>query len=304
MTDYSIWNGAAPPSAGMDQSTDTQHYTLGTVFQVTTSGLSAKAIRFYFLPGAWNPLGAPTKVALYDFTTQALLASAIYSGGVPGAPGWTDVPISPVALSTSAQYVAAVLYPNGYYPFESQYFHLHTQTTGPLTAFGDDAPPPIVNNGRFAVATDLAFPTDSFGNTSYFADVVVSEAAISTTLTLSGGGAAASVSHKESRGVAAVTGAGTPTTVSIKRAMVQGLISGGGVLVTGAGSPTRTASALLSGGGVLGSTGRKSTSRVMVLSGGGTLRETGHSGAALNIAGHLVPALAGHVSLGIAGHIA
>lgn len=147
---------------------------LGTVFQVTAAGLRATAIRFYFLPGAWNPLGAPTKVALYDFTSQALLASAVYAGGVPGAAGWTDVPIASVALATSSQYVAAVLYPFGYYPFHSQYFHLHTQTTGPLTAPGDDSPP-VVNNGRFVVATDLAFPSDSFGNTSYFADVVVSD---------------------------------------------------------------------------------------------------------------------------------
>lgn len=293
MSTYSIWGGVVPPSAGVSESPDSAPLTLATRFTVSQN-LRCTAIRYYHGAGWDNVRGKPAAVGLYD-DSGTLLSS---TSTIPAiATGWNDVTIPQVDLASGNTYRAAVFYDGGAslpaYSAEGAYF-TSDHVNGPFTA----------TLGLFNYSSSMTFPTGFFNNASYFSDLLASDA-VSTTLTLTGGGAATAASYKESRQPASITGAGTPSSTSLKRALTLATVTGGGALGAGVGAPTRTGAVALSGNGVLSVVDRKLVAHVVQLLGGGGMHVSGHSGSApLNIAGHLVPALAGHVSSGIAGHIA
>ena len=137
-------------------------------FKSDSSGTIA-GIRFY---KAATNTGAHVG-ALYT-STGTLLASATFSRET--ASGWQQVSFSsPVAVSPNTTYIAAYYAPKGHYSDDLDYFHSLSPTGGNVL----DSPPlhavPAslgVNNGFFAYAGSLAFPTSTAEATNYWVDPV------------------------------------------------------------------------------------------------------------------------------------
>lgn len=169
MAVYSLWQGASPPASIAQETSDTAAVSLGTIFTVS-SNVTATAVRFYF-GAAWNALGKPSAVAIYNNTSGAQLASASYSG-TPST-GWTDVPIS-LALTTSVSYIVVAYYPDGRYGAQGSYFNNIDPSNGPLAiAFNTSA-------GNYDYGVGIQRPTSNFNFASYFIDVLVSDGAAAT----------------------------------------------------------------------------------------------------------------------------
>jgi hypothetical protein len=165
VTQYSIWSGVVPPSAGMSQQADTGAYTLGTTFDLS-GAVTAVAVRFYFGAG-WAVAGTPSEVAIYEYVSHNLVTSAVV--GAVAVAGWNDVAITATALDPAKRYLTCALYPLGRYAAEGGYF-ANPVSSPPLTAPADGA---TVDNGRFNSGLTLTFPASAVNKTSYFVDVLV-----------------------------------------------------------------------------------------------------------------------------------
>jgi hypothetical protein len=165
VTQYSIWSGVVPPSAGVSQQADTGAYTLGTTFDLSQA-VTAVAVRFYFDTG-WVVAGTPTQVAIYEYVSHNLVTSAL--NGAAAVAGWNDVAITPTALDPAKRYLTCAVYPLGRYAAEGGYF-ANPVSSPPLTAPADGA---TADNGRFNSGAVLAFPASAVGKSSYFVDILV-----------------------------------------------------------------------------------------------------------------------------------
>jgi hypothetical protein len=139
-------------------------YTLGTMFTIDFAA-QIVAVRYWKVDG--TGVGFNRSVGVWD-GSGTLIASGSYTevSGDP-SPGWVTVPLTtPVTLSTGVSYVAGFTLQSGMsYAFTSHFFD----------AVLDNAPlhAPIAAGLFNSGSSVLVYPTNSFNNSSYFADPVV-----------------------------------------------------------------------------------------------------------------------------------
>jgi hypothetical protein len=137
-------------------SNDFSPVELGVRFTVSVSG-TITGLRFY--KGVGN---VGTHVGDLWSSTGTLLASATFTSET--ASGWQEVNFaSPVAIAAGTTYVASY-HTSGDYSDTPNYFAT-SLSNGELTA-------PSGNNGVYAYGTGNIFPTNTFGASNYWVDVV------------------------------------------------------------------------------------------------------------------------------------
>ncbi len=157
----SIWTPSTVP--GTPNANDGQAIEVGTQFTASQAG-QITALRFY--KGTSN---TGTHVGSLWSSTGTLLAQVTYSGET--ASGWQQQALtSPVTLTAGTTYVASV-HSAGTYAKDAGYFAT-AHVNSPLTALANSSASP--GNGLFLYTASSAFPTNTFGSTSYYADVVFS----------------------------------------------------------------------------------------------------------------------------------
>jgi LmbE family N-acetylglucosaminyl deacetylase len=157
----SIWEPSAVPQTAADS--DTTAHELGVRFQSSTAG-HVTGIRFY--KGAGN---TGTHVGHLWSSTGTQLASATFTNET--ATGWQQVNFaSPVAIAANTTYVASYFAPAGHFALDRPYFTVGHDNP-PLHALADGAGG---GNGVYYVG-DSGFPSDSFGASNYWVDVVVDD---------------------------------------------------------------------------------------------------------------------------------
>ena len=157
----SIFSASSTP-AGTD--TDATPIEVGVRFQAQVNGI-VTGVRFY--KGAGNT-GTHTGT-LWSSSGQQL-ATATFSGET--ASGWQQVLFSqPVAVTANTTYVASYFAPNGRYSYTAGHFAAGNVGNAPLAALQDGADG---SNGIYRIGTS-GFPTDTFGSTNYWVDVVFSD---------------------------------------------------------------------------------------------------------------------------------
>ena len=139
-------------------SNDHNAVEVGVKFSADTDGVIT-GIRFY--KGATNT--GPHVADLWS-STGTLLATATFTSET--ASGWQQVNLSsPVSITAGTTYVVSY-HTNGDYSADSNYFAT-SLASGDLTA-------PAGSNGVYAYGAAGVFPTNSFGATNYWVDVVYS----------------------------------------------------------------------------------------------------------------------------------
>ncbi len=137
---------------------DSSTYSLGTKWFSNAAGIVTHG-RWWFPDTA--PTG-PVDWVLYDVDTQAELGRATFG---TSSPGWQTVALDPpVAYPTPATVWLAVVETTGRYVATNGLFGGGAIVNSPLTAPADGT------NGRVGVGS--GFPTGSFSDTCYFADIV------------------------------------------------------------------------------------------------------------------------------------
>ncbi|MGO4535814.1 DUF4082 domain-containing protein [Leifsonia sp. 2MCAF36] len=191
-TTYSFFGNATPATPSTN---DSSALELGLSFTSSQDG-TVSAIRFYKAAGnvgthtgtLWSSSG--TALATVTFANETAL-------------GWQTAQLStPVAITAGQTYVVSYFAPYGHYASSPNYF-AQPATSGPLTAAA-------ATNGRFTYGPAGGFPTDSYGATNYFVDVVFTPAATSGSGT-GGSGTGGSGTGGSGTGGSG-TGGGTTTT--------------------------------------------------------------------------------------------
>ncbi|SMC92423.1 Ig-like domain-containing protein [Kibdelosporangium aridum] len=155
-----IWDDFATPAVAAVN--DPAAVELGTKVRFDSRG-TVHGIRFYKGPGntgthtgsLWTSTG--TRVATGTFTNE--------SGG-----GWQTLLFnSPVSVQSGTTYVVSYYAPNGRYSGTSGYFNGVGADYGAMHALpsGVDG-----NNGVYRYGAGGGFPTNSYGNTNYWVDVI------------------------------------------------------------------------------------------------------------------------------------
>jgi hypothetical protein len=174
VTDYNGFGTGTPGTLAWQN--DSGAYTFGSRFRVDTAGLSATKVR-WFIPSG-SP-AAPTtgyRVALYEVGNSTPVATAGPVTATVGA--WNETAISPVALTSGADYVAAVLFPGGYYGAVNGF--MPYDPAGPINFY---------DTGVFNSGGSLTYPSTASGASPWYGvDVTVSDGASSN----DGSGTAAS----------------------------------------------------------------------------------------------------------------
>jgi hypothetical protein len=156
-----VFNATAVPSTV--STNDGNAVELGMKFRADVDG-TVTGVRFY--KGSSN---TGTHTGHLWSATGTLLASVTFTGET--ASGWQQATFStPVPITANTSYVVSYYAPNGSYSSNSGYFS-SAAGQAPLhgLASGTDGP-----NGVYRYGTTTGFPTDSFNNTNYWVDVVVS----------------------------------------------------------------------------------------------------------------------------------
>ncbi len=198
MTDYSAFGATTTTGqgggagAGLVRQVDAGAYTFGQRFRVDTSGLSVTKVRFYVPAGSPNGAGSGYRVAIYDVGGSTPLQQA---GPVTAVVGWNEVSITPVPVSVGNDYMAAVVFPNGYYSAQSPNA-VPWDPSGPLEFYV---------SGSFNSGSTLTYPATTSGSSpSYGVDVVVSDgvSGLDVSGTVDGGASTASGTITQSMDVA------------------------------------------------------------------------------------------------------
>ncbi len=135
---------------------DPHQVNLGVRF-VASGGGTITGIKYYKSAGDTG-----THIGSLWSSTGTLLASATFSGETTS--GWQTVTFSsPVSITAGTTYVAS-FHSNGNYADTSGYFATD-HVNGPLTAAGS-------NNGVYIYGAGNLFPTNTFGSTNYWVDVL------------------------------------------------------------------------------------------------------------------------------------
>ena len=154
----SLWSASAVPAVA--SANDTSAVELGVKFRVDTDGF-VSGIRFY--KGAGN---TGTHTGRLWTSTGTELASVTFTGET--ATGWQQALFQrPVPVVAGTTYVASYFAPVGRYAADVGYFS-STYNLPPLRplANGEDGPNGVFRGGS------TGFPTDTYGATNYWVDVV------------------------------------------------------------------------------------------------------------------------------------
>ncbi len=197
-----------PPSATpAGQSVDTTPLELGVRFRPQVNGL-VTGVRFYKAAGN---TGVHTG-SLWSASGQ-LLATATFTSET--ATGWQQVLFSnPVSVTANTTYVASYYAPTGSYSYTSAQFANAGITTAPLTALQDGFDG---GNGAFRYGAG-GFPSDSYGATNYWVDVVFSDQ-------VPPDNAAPTITGRTPAAGSTGVSVNDPVVVSFSEPMVQGTLS-------------------------------------------------------------------------------
>jgi subtilase family serine protease len=155
----SIWNDSFTP-ANLDPN-DHQGVELGVKFRSDAAGF-VTGIRFYK-----GPTNTGTHVGHLWTSGGSLLGTATFSG--ESGSGWQQATFaSPIPVSANTTYIASYFAPVGQYAFNGNYF-ASAFDNSPLHALADGTDG---SNGVYKYGG--GFPTDTFGKTNYWVDVVFS----------------------------------------------------------------------------------------------------------------------------------
>lgn len=166
MTDYNGFGSSTP--AGLAWQNDSGAYTFGQRFRVDSAGLYASKIRWFIPSGSPNAPTTGYYVALYEVGNATPVATAgPFSGVSIGA--WNEKAITPTLLDNGGDYMAAVLYPGGYYGAD-------TAVMDPGgTGYDPAGPINFYTGSRFHSGGTLTYPDDAFGTPWYGVDVTVTD---------------------------------------------------------------------------------------------------------------------------------
>jgi Domain of unknown function (DUF4082)/Fibronectin type III domain len=155
---YSIFDMGTPAN---DDVSDNGPVVLGLRFFADTNG-SVTGARFY--KGADN---TGTHVAGVWNASGQLLTTGTFQNET--ATGWQTVTFAqPAPITQNAAYVVGYLAPKGHYAVTSGAFAANSIDQPPLHAFENSNG----SNGVYLYSSGLALPTDSFGATNYWVDVL------------------------------------------------------------------------------------------------------------------------------------
>ncbi|HVV19473.1 MAG TPA: DUF4082 domain-containing protein, partial [Pseudonocardiaceae bacterium] len=157
---YSLFSSATVPT--VINTNDPNPYELGVKFTPDVNG-QITGVKFY--KGAQN---TGTHTGNLYASNGTLLATGTFSNET--ASGWQTLTFSsPVPVTAGTQYVASYTTTTGYYSGDNGYFNRTAIDTGKLASpqNADGA-----GNGVFSVGS--GFPTDSYGGSNYWVDVVFS----------------------------------------------------------------------------------------------------------------------------------
>lgn len=162
-----------PNPASNDETDPTGAVTLGLKFQSNVAGY-VKGVRFY---SHAFPVGT-YRAQLWSNTGGAPLATATFSGVTGNA--WNEVLFtSPVLIAANTTYIVSYHTSSGTYTATGNALN-SSVTNGPLTALNGNI---SGGNGVYAYGVSPTFPTNTFGNANYWADVVFTPATYSFQLT-------------------------------------------------------------------------------------------------------------------------
>ncbi len=156
----SIWSSAAQPATL--SAADSAAVELGVRFRADRAG-SISGIRFY--KGAQN---TGVHIGSLWSSNGTLLAQVTFTDET--ASGWQQAAFdTPVAIEPGTTYIASYHAPSGGYSLSSGGFAAAGSGGAPVRALrdGEDGP-----NGVYRYGSSTAFPTDSFGSSNYWVDVV------------------------------------------------------------------------------------------------------------------------------------
>jgi hypothetical protein len=207
----SVWGNNITPDIA--DSGDGFPIELGMKFKADRFG-TINGIRFY--KAATN---TGTHIGSLWDTSGNRLAQATFNNET--ASGWQTVTFStPVSVSAGATYIASYFAPNGHYSATSDYFW-RQPAPGPLGGAVTDSGPLHAQkstgsdgNGVFAYSTSSTYPTDAFGATNYWVDVVYNPSPPPGTATNVAATAAGSTSAHVSWTAPATGGAVTSYTIT------------------------------------------------------------------------------------------
>ncbi|GAN76151.1 DUF4082 domain-containing protein [Acidisphaera rubrifaciens] len=159
----SLFYPSATPTVA--DAADGSSVELGVKFTASTPG-EITGIRFYK-----GPSNTGTHTGELWSVTGQLLASATFSNET--ASGWQQVTFAnPVVVQAGTTYVASY-HTSGYYAADSNYF-ANPVTNGALTAPASGA---SGGNGVYAYGGGIVYPSNSYGASNYWVDVVFNGAA-------------------------------------------------------------------------------------------------------------------------------
>jgi hypothetical protein len=139
---------------------DPNPYELGVNFTPTSNG-TITGVKFY--KGSQN---TGTHTGSLWSSNGTLLATGTYTSET--ASGWQTLTFTgPVAVVAGTTYVASYTTTVGFYSGDNGYFNRSGVNSPPLTAGANVAGAP---NGVYAIGS--GFPTNSFGGSNYWVDVV------------------------------------------------------------------------------------------------------------------------------------
>jgi hypothetical protein len=190
LTGATIFGNAATPAVAA--ANDGSAIEVGVKFKSDVAG-AVTGLRFY--KGTGN---TGSHVGHLWDSTGTLMGTATFSGET--ASGWQQVSFSsPVAISANTVYVASYYAPNGAYAVTSGYFASAGADTPPLHALANGV---SGGDGVYQYGTS-GFPTQSYGATNYWVDVLFNASAAGTAPTVTAEAPAANA-----------TGVSTSTTVT------------------------------------------------------------------------------------------
>jgi Domain of unknown function (DUF4082)/Bacterial Ig-like domain len=154
------WDNTAVP--GNPSVNDPAAVELGVKFTTDVDGFIT-GVRFY--KGAGN---TGTHIGNLWTSSGQLLASATFSGET--ATGWQQVSFAaPVAVTANTVYIASYFAPNGRYAGDNGFFSAAGVDNGPVNLLQSGVSGP---NGVYQYGATSSFPSQSFGDTNYWVDVV------------------------------------------------------------------------------------------------------------------------------------
>jgi hypothetical protein len=164
-TAQTLFSASATP--GTITASDPSSVTLGVKFEASANG-TISGIRFYK-----GPSNTGTHVADLWSSTGTLLASATFTS--ESASGWQQVNFStPVSITAGTTYIASYYTSSGDYSVDANYFNT-ALTSGSLTALASGT---SGGDGLYAYGSSAMFPTNSFGASNYWVDVVFNPSSI------------------------------------------------------------------------------------------------------------------------------